>query len=263
MNVSTKIIMTKIGQPISLLHELETSLVLFEPEKHLPQIARNVKDIYMQRFLLRDIPGSDFAVDYLASTVLEALKSKQRLRTYDCLKVIRSIIRNRNTKQLSTKITHKLFNLYQIFVFSEREEIQWCVSVFLKDQLLVSKDIDWLIENYSRSNHIANRLLRYPRPTDAIRRWAEEVRGSALLLERRPEIIGLLLPERFQELRSTEDAASLALGIYYARADDSEKEDMLMQMASIETVKPVMDVAMRLHYSKPIKRLIAIIKSMG
>jgi len=256
-------IMTKIEQPISLLHELETSLVLFETEKHLPQIVRNVKDIYMQRFLLRDIPGYDFAVDYLASLVFEALKSKQRLRTYDCLKVIRSIVRNRNTKQLSTKITHRLFNLYQIFVFSEREEIQWCVSAFLKDQLLISKDIDWLIENYSRSNHIVNRLLRYPRPTDAIRRWAEEVRSSALLLERHSEVLGLLLPERFQELRSTEDAAILAWGVYYARANDSEKEEMLMQMASIETVETVMDVAMRLHFPKPIRRLIAIIKSKG
>lgn len=253
--------MTKIKQPISLLHELETSLVLFETEKHLPQIVRNVKDIYIQRFLLRDIPGSDFAVDYLASIVLEALKSKQRIRTYDCLKVIRSIVRNRNTKQLSTKITHKLFNLYQIFVFSEREEIQWCVSAFLKNQLLVSKDIDWLIENYRRSNHIVNRLLRYPRPTDAIRRWAEEVCSSALLLERHSEVIGLLLPERFQELRSTEDAVSLAWGVYYAHANDSEKEEMLMQMANIETVESVMEVARRLHYPKPIRKLIAIIKS--
>lgn len=252
--------MNKIGQPLSLLNNLEMFLVLFEPEKHLSAIVRNVKDIYTQRFLLRDIQGSEFAVDYFASIVIEALERKQRFRTYDCLKVIRSIVRNKKPDQLSTIMTHKLFKIYQTFVFSEREEIQWCVSAMLKDQLLISKDVEWLIDNYCRSNHIVNRLLRYPEPTDAIRKWAEEIRKSSLLSDRRSEIIGLLLPERFRELRATEDSASLAWAVYYSRANDFEKEKMLLQLASIETLEPVRDVALRLNYCKPIKKLISMIK---
>jgi hypothetical protein len=172
-------------------------------------------------------------------------------------------VRNRKAKQLGTNITHKLFKLYQNFIFSEREEIQWCVSAFLKDQLLISKDIEWLIGNYSRSNHIVNRLLRYPEPTDAIRKWAEQVRSSSQLSDRRSEILGLLLPERYQELQATEDAASLAWAVYYSRSNDSEKEKMLLQLASIETVESVREVALRLNYLTPIKKIISIIKSKG
>lgn len=255
--------MSKIEQPLSLLHALEMTLVLFEPEKRLPAITRNVKDIYTQRFLLRDIPSSEFAVDYLASIVIEAIESNQRFRTYDCLKVIRSVVRNKKQARLSTRTTHKLFKIYKKFVFSEREEIQWCVSAFLKDQLLISEDIEWLIGNYTRSNHIVNRLLRYPQPTDAIHKWAEEIHKSSLLLDRRSEVIGLLIPERFQELLATESSKSLAWAVYYSRANDLEKDKMLLQMASIETLEPVRDIALRLNYLNPIKKLISMIKREG
>lgn len=251
--------MTEIEQPI----ELEYYLVLFEPEEYLPTIVKDVKDIYIHRTLLRDISESPFAGDYLASIILGALESKARFRKYYCLKVLRSVVRNVKASDLSTNITHKLFRIYQFLILTENDEIQWCMSALLKDQSLSEEDIDWLLKNYKQSNHIVNRLLRYPQPTSLIRTWASAVRHSNELSERRSEVLGLLLPEAFQELRSTEDADTLAWAIYYSHASDSERENMLTQIATVATLDSVLKVALRLRYSAPVKRLIAVLKDNG
>lgn len=255
--------MTEIKQPIGLIGGLENYLVLFEPEEHLPKIVKDVRDIYAQRALLRDISGSAFAVDFLAAIILGALESKARFRKYYCLKVLRSVVRNSRPEKLNTNITHKLFKIYQAFIFTENEEIQWCVSALVKDQLLSSEDIGWLVENYKRSNHIVNRLLRYPKPTASIQIWADIIRRSNELADRRSEVIGLLLPERFEELQSSEDENTLVWAVYYSRVSDPEKENMLTQLAGIAVLDSLLDVSLRLRYPKPLKKLISIIKNNG
>jgi hypothetical protein len=78
---------------------------------------------------IKQVKSSDKAVAAIADLILAATQKRQRFRTLDYLKVLKSLVKNLpEDNDLSEETIAKLFEIYKYFVLSGREDIQWCVS---------------------------------------------------------------------------------------------------------------------------------------
>jgi hypothetical protein len=143
------------------------------------------------------------------------------------LKVLRAIIKNKDNGKLSSSTITKLFNLYQHYIFDEREEVQWCVSSLLKDKQLLDSEIQWFIGNYDKSVHLINRLLRYPIQNELIRKWALRAYTNKKLTERRSELIALLIEDDIPDAARGEKNEVLLWSVYYAKIEKQKKSVLL------------------------------------
>jgi hypothetical protein len=236
--------------------QLEKYLSIFEPEEHLPRFVQSVRDLYNERFILRSLPCTDFVLQYVAGLVLVASKNQQRFRALDCLRVIRYIIRGTSpTPILSVDTIDLLFSLYQRFIFSPNEEIQWCVSIFIKDRPLRDSQLSWLAENAESSVHLVNRLLRYPEPHPILTDWALSAYQSGAMPERTAEILGLLIEDMIPSFAAHEPSDTLVWAIYYSRTPLRTKEAILLTVVNGDCIPSALDVALRLRLPRVVRRL--------
>ena len=91
---------------------------LLLPEQSLPLYIQSAKDIYERRSLLKQLLLNEYTLNYLMDIIIESVKSKSRIRTLDCLKVVRAILRNNPFDlELDNPTISKLFFLHQTFIF--------------------------------------------------------------------------------------------------------------------------------------------------
>ena len=223
----------------------------FYPDRYLPRFVSTVRDIYEHRSLLKLLPCTNYVLRHLLSLIVKAVREGRRFRAFDSLKVLRAIIKNNDEQdeqvELEEDIVRDLFFLYQTYVFSQNEDIQWCVSRILKDQVLDDTAVEWLISHYTESNHIVNRLLRYPLKHDLIVRWATEMYRTEQLEERTSEIIALMITDAVPTILRTEDTATILWAIYASRATEADKERLLLEHASVNDLDDVLDIAFKLQ----------------
>ena len=243
-----------------MLHRsfVENHLVAFEPERVLPVLAPNLRGMHENRAFVRMAPCTDFVISTLATMLIEATEARVRFRVYDSIKSIRNIIRNSPSQKLSESCTALLFRLYQHYIYSPKEEIQWCVSIYLKDRELSSAQVQWLISNAATSAHILNRLLRYPISNRDISIWAKSAFVARSYPDRMAELLGLQIKNKIPSFASQLSADSKIWAIYYSRATEAAKSKMIIDAVTPEAADEALKVALRLRLPKVIHHLASI-----
>ncbi len=186
------------------------------PEQSLPRNIHNAKDIYEHRSLLKQLLLSEYTLNYLLDIVIALSKEQiQESRTLDCLKVLKAVLRNNPFGlEISNAASSKLFFLHQTFIFHKNERVCACANMLVKSQRLDDESIAWIISNWEKSEHLLNRLLRYPEKHHLIIQWATEIYKSGELRDRKSEIIGILIGENIPAFVK-ESSSSIIWAIYY------------------------------------------------
>ena len=103
---------------------IEHYLMVFKPEKYLPQYIKSTEDIYNFRRILKLIPYSDFCIRYLAEIISERLAMEKKFRKVDCLKVLRSNLRNSSEwPKFEYDTVRLLFSIYKNLFFQSPKKV--------------------------------------------------------------------------------------------------------------------------------------------
>jgi hypothetical protein len=238
-----------------LLEYVRRCIVVMEPEHGLLDLVQTVGDIYRERHILKQLPCNDFTIGHLVGITRDALDRGARVRRFEVFKVIRAVIRNDQNFCFSQTVIDDLFAIYQATIFAVKEDVRWCVSTFVKDQLLSDEQISWLIQNYRRSVHIVNRLLKYPEANLAIRDWARGVYERGELQDRVSEVLSVGYADTLHQFSDREEAEAIAWAVYRAGIGSIEKETLLKKLASRTSAPTIAEIALRLGYTEVLKHL--------
>lgn len=226
---------------------LKEHLLKYEAENLFNNI-KSLKDIYQYRHILKQVKSSGKAVGFITDLILTAIQNKHRFRTLDCLKVLRSLIKNLpEENELSEETVAKLFEIYKHFIFSGREDVQWCISSVIKDKRLGDEAVDWLVSNQLHSTHIVNRLLLYPHPHPKIKNWAEQVLSKDRLPDRRSELIAILIEKDLPKAAVKEDSSTIQWAIFKSRVPHESKTNLLKQYSDFDSLQATIEIADRLN----------------
>ncbi len=221
---------------------------LLLPEQSLPLSIKSIKDIYEHRNLLKQLLLSESTINYLMDIIIESVINKSKFRTLDCLKILRTILRNDPFEiELSESTIKKLFFLHQTFILHKNEDVRACANSFVMSRCLDDESIRWIIANREKSNHLLNRLLRYPAKNSLISQWAKEIYQSGKLRDRISEVVALLIVENIPPYVK-ENQTTIVWSVYYAKISDSTKKRLLMENFSKESADSLWKIAIRLKY---------------
>jgi hypothetical protein len=235
---------------------IKRHLIAFEPEAVLPSLASDIGAVYVNRAFIRMAPCTDYVIGHLARVILAATEQGKRFRKYECLRNIRQIIRGHPClSALSSETVELLFRLYQHYIYSDKEEIQWCVSTYLKDRMLAVHQVLWLTENAASSVHLLNRLLRYPVRDAAIARWAQASLAADQFSDRKAELLALLIEDELPACAAGVPAETVLWAIYYARLPVEEKSRLLRSIMTKEAAESALTIAMRLGLPEVVRGL--------
>jgi hypothetical protein len=119
--------------------ELRHGLLLFESEQVTLKID-TVRDIFTHRHILKQSRFNIETLNHLAVLIRDGLKAKTRFRVFESLRVLRAQVLSAS-ERLPNHIVKILFEIYQHLILESREEVQWCLSRLIKDQLLDDESI--------------------------------------------------------------------------------------------------------------------------
>lgn len=229
--------------------ELERYLLIFEPHEYLPKFVRSARDIYELRSILKSVQPTDFVIAYLAHIILSELKSGRRFRKVDCIRLLRRLIRDANFPAFSSSTVSVLFEIYKALIFNMSEKNQWAVSVLIKGQKLSDDEIEWLIENYRKSEHVVNRLLLYPVSHPLVVEWAKSVYKAGEFSHRESEVIALLINNNFVPAYVVDrtDSATILKAIARARICKSNKEILMREFLEPDNYRLALDLALKMN----------------
>ena len=154
-----------------------------------------------------------------------------------------------------------LFKLYKYFIFSESDEILWSSSSILKDLKLSKESINWLLENYEKSEHIVNRLLLYPEPNQEIQNWAKEMYLNRKITDRTYELIALLIDKDLPSYINDEDSNTILWAIFKSRIPKGRKINLLVKYCDLYSLESLIKISDRLETPKIVQGLLAKLKS--
>lgn len=226
---------------------LEEALTLFEAPDRVPALVPTVRELYVRRHFLKQLPFDEQAIAYLANLVRTALDRSLRFRVFDCLKVLRAVIVKGGDQRLSVTTVRDLFAIYRRLILSAREETQWCLSRLIKGQKLDDADVSWLLSHWDHSEHIVNRLLLYPARHAKIEVWARERYAKRDIRNRQSEIIARLLDSDGLETFHEENAETLAWAVLRSRKTAKDKVRLFSALVPRLQCEMIVDFAIRLE----------------
>jgi hypothetical protein len=229
------------------IRSLERELLVHDPEEFAVKNIRTARDIYEYKSVLKSFQGSDRLIAHIARILIKTIESGGRMRTYDCLKVLRHLSRNVDHRSLRRSTVALLFKIFQQFVFRTNEGVQWCVSVIIKDKWLSRHEIEWLIEHADDSLHAVNRLLLYPDPNFRIKSWARGALVEGKLSDRTYELVALLITKRNAgQLSKFFEPNTFVWAIYKSRLPRELKVELLSVHSTTEAINSILTIALRL-----------------
>ncbi len=241
---------------------LEMLRMHYEPYRYLRKYIKSTRDIYIKRNFLKTITFNEKSIAYLVGLIVCDLKNNVRFQRYECLKVIKRIIKNYIINNpFSESLIDNLFYLYQKYIFNGNDEIQWAVSIYIKNQPLNNNQIQWLINHSEESEHIVNRLLRYPFKNTLITDWATAVYKNNKLTDRLSEIIGILIDEDIPAFIKVSNN-TLVWAIYYSKCSNAKKEELILKYMNYEDYSSSIEVADRLGLSSISRELLNYYKTL-
>jgi len=239
--------------------DIEAQLMILEPEGTLEGYCSTIRDIYENRYIIRELPYKDWIVERIATIILSTIKNKKRFRQLPCLKVLQSIVKDKYSPSLSKSTISILYEIYRNYIFHGNTDYEWCVSSLLKGRELKFDEIEWFVNNWSKSEYLINRLLRYPTNNLQITNWAKERYSNRELSNRNSELIARFITEDFScLLQSEKSAATLTWAVYYSLTNPAEKNEMLIQIASLFDEENLIEVCSRLRLSEPLKVMLKV-----
>lgn len=207
------------------------NIVLLEKEylKYFPQaiparFLNSYKSIIENKNLIKQSLPDNGTLNILLDTIIFRISTNQRFQKLTLLKLIRSQLVK---EDLDDAIVDKLFFLFKELYTKLNSDNLWILSTLLKDVLLPDPNIYWLIENFEKSEHIQNRLLRYPDTNKTISNWASDCIDKHILSDRFSELIGLKL--NFEPDYSHPNSTALLWGIHYSKLEDFKKKELLIR----------------------------------
>lgn len=240
---------------------LELHLLTYEPEEFVLGEIKTIRDLYEHRTPLKAFIGTDPIVSHIAGIIVAAIDNGMRMRTLDCLKVLRAVVKNGQPTALKPDTIALLFRIYQQFIFRDNEIVQWCVSVILKGKVLSDEAIDWLVQNSSKSEHIVNRLLLYPKPHPEIRKWAKRIYDEDGLPRRRSEVLALLLTQNGADLLArNNNLNTFAWAVFKSHLKRQQKVALLGKYSTFETFASVVEIADRLQSAELLRQVLTKLK---
>jgi hypothetical protein len=241
---------------------LEFANFIFKPYEMIKSFIKTTNDIVEYRNILKSGSLDDQSIIYLVDFIVNNLENNVRFKRVECIKILKRLVKNRRTEGYFPKeLSKKLFYLYKHFIFKGSEEVQWAVSVFIKDQILDDDEIKWLIENYLESDHLVNRLLRYPEYNQLITEWAKEIYLSGNCPDRLSEVIALTIQYDLPEYVS-EKSNVISWAIYYSKCSIEKKEELLVKYLDYENYHSALECAERLNIPSIVGLVIDHYKSM-
>ncbi|SOC51449.1 hypothetical protein SAMN05421509_101303 [Chromohalobacter canadensis] len=232
------------------------NLLAFDPLRFFELLVGNVKELYQERTWIRSFYPTDEVLEKVVGLVHDAVVSGRRYRTEPCLKLIKYLVKlRREDSALPAPIVDQLFDIFKRYVNCGKEEIEWCVSVYLKDSKLKKHQILWLIDNWELSRHVVNRLLLYPEEYCSIKNWARNLITKELLMDRRSELLALLVGEGV--LDEVGDSNEIKLwAICKSRAPTSVKAELIEKHSDIEDYRTVIEIVDRIGEPSPLVTLL-------
>ncbi len=206
------------------------------------------------RYELRRLLYRPAVLLHLAEVVHTAVAAKRRFRVLDCVKILRAQVVASQGRKIPTRVVRILFSIYRELILINRPELQWALSRTVRDQRLTDEEIGWLIEHWLESEHLVNRLLRYPHPHSLILTWAKQCYAAGLLTNRKSELVSLIIPESGIGPFFRDDPIALAWALVRVEMPIDRK---LAQLEKLETMLPaelIVDISLRLGSPHLIRR---------
>jgi hypothetical protein len=243
--------------PNEAVRSIELALMLFDPDEFMPKILRSVDDVADHRSRLRHCTYTNFAVTHLIHLVWKRIHEKRRKNLLYGLQAIKWLLNNRTDRAgpLEPRITDHLFELHALFVFDRLEDIRWCVSAILRDKALRPEQVRWLLEHATESEHVVNRLLRYPQYDPMIADWARATMKSNGLETRRAELLGRLIVDNLPSESGALPPETVLWGIYYSSVSHPVKQQLIERTISLETLEEGLKICLRLQLIEPLRAL--------
>lgn len=236
---------------------LARALIFFEPEAEVSSRVPDVRAMWELRYELKRLSYHPAVLSHLARLVRAALTEYRRFRVFDCVKVLRAQVVASEGKKLPSRVVRDLFAIYRQLILAGREELQWALSRLIRDQKLTDGEIAWLVEHWRESDHLVNRLLRYPVPHPNVAAWARQCYAAGLLSDRKSELLALLIPEDGIAPFAKEDPVVLAWALVRLGIPLERK---LAHLAALEPRLPaalIADISLRLGDPRLIHRALA------
>lgn len=229
---------------------LENSFLRHFPT-HIPdKIFQDYKTILENKDLIKYAKPDKRILNRILDIVIDKIKSNQRFQKITFIKLIRSQCDN---SFIDNSTSDKLFFVFKSIINEVNETIAWSLSVTIKDLELSQKNIDWLIDNYEVSEHIKNRLLRYPKPNKAITAWCDQRLKKKDLNNRLSELIGLRL--NFDPDFTLKDKTSLIWGIHYSKLPDKNKKELLLNHMTNNNFEELIKICEKNNFTDTISQL--------
>lgn len=236
---------------------LARALIFFEPVAEVRSRVTDVRAMWELRHELKRISYHPAVLSHLARLVRAALTESRRFRVLDCVKVLRAQVVASEGRKVPSRVVRDLFAIYRQLILAGHEELHWALSRLIRDQKLTDEEIAWLVEHSRESDHIVNRLLRYPVPHPAVAAWAKQCYAVGLLSDRKSELLALLIPEDGIAPFAKEHPVVLAWALVRAGIPLERK------LAHLERLEPrlptavIADISRRLGDSRLIHRALA------
>lgn len=218
----------------------------FQPDRVLPVIP-DLRSVYAMRSMLKSLPYHPRVLGHIAAMVVNAVEARTRFRTFDLLKVLRSQVVAAGRSPIPSGPMRDLFKIYKCLILTAREDIQWCLSRLIKDRILLDSEVEWLIGNWQKSEHIANRLLLYPLVTPGIAAWARNRYERRELQERQSEILALLLAHNRAAKFPGEDPVTIAWAVWRSSLRPADKVERLSSLVQVLPADSVVALSVRLN----------------
>jgi len=229
---------------------LENSYLRHFPT-HIPdEILQDYKTIIEYKDLIRFAKPDRRILNHLLDIAIEKIKTDQRFQKITFIKLIR---RQCDKSFIDENISDKLFFVFQTLITKVNETISWSLSVTIKDIELSQANVNWLIENFESSEHIQNRLLRYPIANKAITKWCDKCLKSKDLENRLSELIGLRL--NFNPNFNYKDKTSLLWGIHYSKLPDNTKKELLLKHMTFDNFEELIKICEKNNFTDIISQL--------
>lgn len=172
------------------------------------------------------------------------------------LKLFRQIIRANSHLIFDSGIMALSFGIFQKYYQHKNEEIQSCVNVMLKGAELSDEQLHWLINRYTESKHILNRILGYPTYSPILSIWASEMLREKLYNERLAELIGLTINNEIPNyIIEAFDVNEVMWGIYKSKSSDKSKQEMLLAIYNSTCADDLIQICNKLQYKNVLKRV--------
>ena len=232
------------------LTQLEDSYFRNFPISIPTELLTEYKTVIELKKLIKYAKPDRRILNNLLDIAIQRISNNQRFQKNTFIKLIR---RHTKTIFIDKEIKEKIFYVFQSLITKVNDETAWSLTVLLKDIELLDEQINWLIKNFEISEHIQNRLLRYPVPNQDISSWAKECIDRKILESRLSELIGLQL--NYNPSFKHHYKRALIWGIHYSKLDNLIKEQLLIKRLSSENFEDLINICEKNGFAKVIFEL--------